>query len=310
MSFAELKRNRKSNFEKLNSELDKLASNNSYSDPIEEKLWKLDADKAGNGYAIIRFLPAPDGEDIPFIRIWDHGFQGPGGWYIEKSLTTLGENDPVGEDNSRLWNTGLESDKELARKRKRRLSYYSNIYVISDPKHPENEGKVFLFKYGKKIFDMLNDMMNPPESEFEQIDPVNPFDLWEGANFKLRRRIANEWPSYDKSEFETPGPLSDDEAKLEEIYNSMHPLKELHDRKYFKTYEELKTRFEKAVGTTSTPASSRRRVQEEKANDLPWDTSNEEAAPAFKESVADTISSIDEDDGLDMDFFRNVMEDE
>ena len=239
MSFADLKRSSSSNFDKLTKELSKLNSNNSDRND-NSNIWKPATDKAGNGYAVIRFLPAPDGEDIPFVRIWDHGFQGPGGWYIEKSLTTLGKDDPVTEYNSTLWNTGLDSDKEIARKQKRRLSYYSNIYVVKDPANPENEGKVFLYKYGKKIFDKLSDLMNP---SFEDEKPVNPFDLWSGANFKLKIRKVEGYPNYDKSEFDSAGPLSDNDEELERIYKQEYSLTELIDPKHFKSYDELKAKL-------------------------------------------------------------------
>ena len=181
-SFAQLKNNRQSQFEKLANDLNKQGNFESKED---NRFWKPDVDKAGNGYAVIRFLPAPKGEDTPFVRIWDHGFQGPGGWYIEKSLTTLGQKDPISEYNTQLWNTGVDENKEIVRKQKRRLHYISNIIVVKDPAHPENEGKVFLYQYGKKIFDKLNDLMSP---QFQDEEPINPFDMWEGANFKLKIR--------------------------------------------------------------------------------------------------------------------------
>lgn len=299
MSFADLKRNSSSNFEKLNSELNKLASNKSFSDPTDDKLWKLSTDKAGNGFAVIRFLPAPDGEDMPFIRIWNHGFQGPGGWYIEKSLTTFGEKDPCGEYNGELWNSGLDSDKEIARNQKRKLSYYSNIYVVKDPANPENEGKVFIFRYGKKIFDKLNDLMNP---SFEDEKPVNPFDLWTGANFRLKQRKVEGYPNYDKSEFDEPGPLFDDDAKLEEVFNAEHSLQELLDRKHFKTYDELKARLDRVLGKTSGGRTS--------SKETPWEeeTKNERAAPKQKETPAPTFDSDDDDD--DMDWLKNIADED
>lgn len=297
MSFADLKRNATSNFERLNSELSKLAKNNSFSDPIADKLWKPGTDKAGNGFAVIRFLPAPDGEDIPFARIWDHGFQGPGGWYIEKSLTTFGEADPASEYNSQLWNSGIESNKEIVRKQKRRLSYYSNIYVVKDPANPENEGKVFLYKYGKKIFDKLNDLMNP---SFEDEEPINPFDLWQGANFRLKIRKVEGYPNYDKSEFDSASPLLDNDEQLEEVYNSLNSLQELLDRKNFKTYDELKTRLDRVLSlSSSTPTRER---NEERTS---WKDDEEETkAPAFKET-----SSISDDDD-DFDFFKRIAEED
>ena len=155
MSFKDLKKQSKlgSLTAKLVKEVEKM---NNTGGNADDRIWKLDVDKSGNGYAVIRFLPAPEGEDLPFVKLYSHAFQGPGGWFIENSLTTLGQKDPVSEHNSELWNSGSDANKEIARKQKRRLSYYSNIYVVSDPANPENEGKVFLYKYGKKIFDTVS----------------------------------------------------------------------------------------------------------------------------------------------------------
>lgn len=302
MSFADLKRNSSSNFEKLNKELAKLNSNNNNNNGDISNLWKPATDKAGNGYAVIRFLPAPEGEDVPFVRIWDHGFQGPGGWYIEKSLTTFGEQDPIGELNSQLWNSGLDSDKEIARKQKRRLSYYANVYIVKDPANPENEGKVFLYKFGKKIFDKLNDLMNP---SFEDEAPINPFDLWTGANFKLKIRKVEGYPNYDKSEFDTAGPLSNDDDELERIYKMEHSLQALLDRKNFKTYDELKARLDRALGrTTSTTTQTRKPVVEDETP--AWEP-KAAAAPRIAEAAPSNIVD-DEDD--DLAFFRGLAEDE
>ena len=301
MSFADLKRSSSSSFDKLNQALSKLNTSNERSG--DDRLWKPATDKAGNGYAVIRFLPAPDGEDIPFVRIWDHGFQGPGGWYIEKSLTTHGKDDPVTEYNSTLWNTGLDSDKEIARKQKRRLSYYSNIYVVKDPANPENEGKVFLYKYGKKIFDKLNDLMNP---SFEDEKPVNPFDLWTGANFKLKIRKVEGYPNYDKSEFDTAGPLSDNDEELEMIYKKEYSLQELLDPKHFKSYDELKAKLDRALGRTGTAAPRQPAREEAPA----WQPKAAEA-PSFaaKETPSFNSASADADDD-DLDFFKKLAEED
>ena len=201
----------------------------------DERLWKPEVDKSGNGYAVIRFLPAVEGEDMPWAKVWNHAFQGPTGqWYIENSLTTLGQKDPVSELNTQYWNTGLESDKEIARKQKRKLQYFSNIYVVSDSKHPENEGKVFLFRYGKKIFDKIMAAMQP---EFEDEKAINPFDFWEGANFKLKiRKVAGYW-NYDSSDFDNPSALFDSDAKIEEVWNKQYPLSEFTATTNFKSYE-------------------------------------------------------------------------
>lgn len=243
IDFSQLKKGRKGNIEKLTTEINKMASGGFSAD---DRYWKLSVDKSGNGYAVIRFLPAPsvDGDQgVPFVRYWDHGFKGPGGYYIEKSLTTLGKDDPVSEMNSVLWNSGSESNKEIARNRKRRLHYVSNIYVVRDPANPENEGKVFLYEYGKKIFDMINDSINPP-AEYEDEVPVNPFDLWEGANFKLKARQEGQFRSYDKSEFDSPSALSDDDEELKTIWLSAHSLAEEIAEDKFKSYDELKKRLE------------------------------------------------------------------
>ena len=201
--------------------------------------------RQGNGYAIIRFLPEPEGCDLPWSRVYTHAFQGTGGWYIENSLTTLGQKDPVSEHNSELWNSGSDANKEIARKQKRRLSYYSNIYVVSDPTNPENEGKVFLYKYGKKIFDKIMEAMKP---EFADETPINPFDFWAGANFKLKIRRVEGYQNYDKSEFGSAEALFDDDAKLETIYNSLYNLNEFTDANNFKSYEKLKERLDSVLG--------------------------------------------------------------
>ena len=245
-SIAALKRS-KSNLDTLVSELNKVAEpqkqKQSYSD---DRFWKPELDKSGNGYAVFRFLPAVKGEDLPWARLWSHAFQGPGGWYIENSLTTLNKKDPVSESNSLLWNSGVEADKEIARKRKRKLSYIANIMVVNDAKHPENEGKVFLFKFGKKIFDKITEAMKP---EFEDEKPINPFDFWEGANFKLKIRKVDGYWNYDKSEFETPSALGDDSV-IEGIWKKQYALKEFTASTNFKSYEELKTRLDAVLSGT------------------------------------------------------------
>lgn len=246
MSFENLKRNRKQNIEKL---VQAVASTEraSYSD---NRFWKPTVDKSENGYAVIRFLPAAPNNDLPWVRLWDHGFKGPTGlWYIENSLTTLGQPDPVSEANSVLWNSGREEDKQIARDRKRRLHYISNIYVITDPGNPDNEGKVFLYQYGKKIFDKITDIMQP---EFEDEQPMDPFDFWNGADFKLKTRKVEGYRNYDKSEFSSPSALFDDDDKLEKIYNSLYDLRELVDPKNFKSYDELQKKLNKVLNVNTT----------------------------------------------------------
>lgn len=302
ISFDTLKKNRSKSLNKLNEHLAQIAQK-SYSDPNEGKFWKPTRDKAGNGFAIIRFLPAPAGEDMPFVRLWDHGFQGPTGlWYIENSLTTLGKDDPVSELNSKLWNSGVESDKEQARKQKRRLHYISNIYVIKDNGNPENNGKVFLFKFGKKIFDKLNDLMNP---QFEDETPINPFDLWEGASFRLKIREFEGYPNYDKSEFDTPGPLLEDDDKLEEIWKQQHSLQELISAKYFKTHDELKAKLYRVLALTGDVPSSASKMHEED-EDLQISNFVKKTAEPSKMSEASSSFENDDDDDVDLNLFRDL----
>ena len=258
MSFADLKKQSKlgSLTAKLVKEVEKMNTSSGSSD---DRVWKLDVDKSGNGYAVIRFLPAPNGEDLPFVKLYSHAFQGPGGWYIENSLTTLGQKDPVSELNSELWNNGTDAGKELARKQKRKLTYVSNIYVVKDPANPANEGKVFLFKYGKKIFDKLTAAMQP---EFEDEEAIDPFDFWQGANFKLKAKNVAGYRNYDSSEFAAAGPLLDDDDAMEAIWKKQYSLAELVAADQFKTYDELKKRLEYVLGSKGS-----RRVDEEVAEE-------------------------------------------
>ena len=246
MSFANLKRNR-DNISKLIKAAESTGGGGEKKSYVDDRMWKPTVDQAGNGYAILRFLPAREGAELPWARYWDHGFKGPTGqWYIEKSLTSIGQNDPVGELNSRLWNTGIEEDKETARRQKRRLHYVSNIFVVSDPGNPENEGKVFMYQFGKKIHDKIMDQMQP---EFADEEPVNPFDMWEGANFKLKIRNVEGYRNYDKSEFAKQTQLLDgDDAKLESVYDQMYDLSEFTDPANYKTYDELKTKLSSILG--------------------------------------------------------------
>lgn len=301
-SFASLKKARSSSFDKLNQQLQQL-DQRSYSD--QDNQWKLEVDKAENGYAVIRFLPAPQNEDLPFVRVWDHGFQGPGGWYIENSLTTLGQDDPVSEYNTMLWNNGTDEGKEQARKQKRRLNYYSNIYVVKDPANPENEGKVFLFKFGKKIFDKLNRAMNP---EFEDEQAINPFDFWEGANFKLKARKGDGgYRTYEASSFESPSPLLDDDEELEKIWLQQHSLQDVVDPKNFKSYAELKAKLYKVLALDgSSPAPKTRAEDDESEMDFKPNF-GEKSAPELEESSMPSTASAD-DDG-DLDFFKSLAED-
>jgi|TARA_B110000240_G_C13490737_1_gene449484 hypothetical protein len=236
-----------SNFDKLTKALEQnlapedQSNKNKYQD---DRFWKPEMDKTGNGYAVVRFLPSIEGEDLPWQRIWSHAFQDKGGWYIENSLTTLSQKDPVSEENTRLWNTGVDSDKEIARKRKRKLSYHANILVVSDPKHPENEGKVKLYKFGKKIFDKITEAMQPA---FEDESPINPFDFWKGANFKLKIRKVDGYWNYDKSEFESVSAIAESDDKIKEIWSKQYALKAFVDPSNFKSYEELKEKLHRVI---------------------------------------------------------------
>ena len=227
---------------KLVKEVEKMNSGGSGAD---ERLWKPEVDKTGNGYAVIRFLPAPDGEDLPWVKLFSHAFQGPGGWYIENSLTTINQKDPLGELNRELWSSGNESDKDTVRKQKRKLSFYANIYVVKDPTNPQNEGGVFLYKFGKKIFDKVMDVMQP---EFEDETPINPFDFWQGANFKLKIVKKDGYWNYDKSEFDTPSPLLDDDDALEAVWKNEYSLTAVTAADQFKSYDELKKRLDYVLG--------------------------------------------------------------
>ena len=251
MSFANLKKQSRlgSLTSKLTSEIEKM--NKGTTNGADERLWKLEVDKAGNGYAVIRFLPAPDGEELPWAKVWSHAFQGPGGWYIENSLTTLGQKDPVSEYNRLLWNSGSDEDKDQARKQKRKLSYISNIYVVKDPANPQNEGKVFLYKFGKKIFDKITAAMQP---EFEDEEAIDPFDFWQGANFKLKAKNVAGYRNYDSSEFAAQSPLLNDDDAMESLWKKQFSLAEIVAPDQFKTYDELKTRLDYVLGNKKSAA--------------------------------------------------------
>ena len=258
MSFASLKK--QSSLGSLTAKLVKEVEKTNSTNKGDDRLWKPEVDKAGNGYAVIRFLPAPDGEDLPWVKLYSHAFQGPGGWYIENSLTTVNQKDPVSEFNTTLWNSGVDSDKEIARKQKRKLSYYTNIYVVKDPANPDNEGKVFLYKFGKKIFDKIMGAMQP---EFEDESPINPFDFWQGADFKVKiKKVAGYW-NYDSSEFAAVNPLLDDDDALEALWKKEYSLAELVDTSQFKSYDELKTRLNAVLKLGSAPAKKAVSVEEE-----------------------------------------------
>ena len=303
MSFSDLKKQSSlgSLTQKLVREVEKMSTSGGGAD---ERLWKPELDKAGNGYAVIRFLPAPDGEDLPWAKMYSHAFQGPGGWYIENSLTTTGGKDPVSEHNRELWNSGNEADKDTVRKQKRKLSYYANIYVVKDPTNPQNEGGVFLYKFGKKIFDKVMEAMQP---EFEDETPINPFDFWQGANFKLKIVKKDGFWNYDKSEFDSVSPLLKDDDALEALWKKQYSLTAITAQDQFKSYEDLQKRLKYVLG--QKPA---RRVDEEVFNEddarVPVASSKPDfASRRAEETVTAAVgSSSDEDDALS--YFQKLAE--
>ena len=280
-----MKKRSGANISELTAQADKInKKSESYKD---DRFWRPELDKSSNGFAVIRFLPAPNEEDLPWARLFSHGFQGPGGWYIENSRTTLGDKDPVSEMNTKLWNSGLESDKEIARKRKRRLNYISNILVVSDPANPENEGKVFLYKYGKKIFDKINEAMQP---EFADEEAINPFDFWKGANFKLKVRKVAGFINYDKSEFDSQSELFDgDDAKLEELWKTEYALSEFTDPSNFKSYDELKSRLHTVIGDDIRAVETAVKTTAE-SEDLDEKSDNSETSSSDNSGDEDALS--------------------
>ena len=299
MSLAQLKKS--NSLDKLLGAVEKENKPQEKKSYVDERLWKPVLDKSGNGYAVIRFLPTPKGEDLPWAKVWNHAFQGPAGqWYIENSLTTLGQNDPVSELNSSFWNSGVESDKEIARRQKRKLQYFSNIYVVSDPKNPDNEGKVFLFRYGKKIFDKIMESMQPA---FEDETPINPFDFWEGANFKLKIRKVDGYWNYDKSEFEAPSALFDDDDKLESIWGTQYSLAEYTAPSNFKSYDELKKRLDTVLAGTTTVGTVTDTLEDEPVVATATIDTKEEPAPTV------TVTAEDDDEDT-MSYFEKLAADE
>ena len=304
MSFASLKK--QSNLGSLTAKLVKEVEKvNNSSGGGDERLWKPELDKSGNGFAVIRFLPAPDKEEIPWAKLYTHAFQGPGGWYIENSLTTVGGKDPVSDYNRELWNSGNESDKDVVRKQKRKLSYYSNIYVVKDPTNPANEGKVFLFKYGKKIFDKVMEAMQP---EFEDESPINPFDFWQGANFKLKIVKKDGFWNYDKSEFDSVAPLLSDDDALEAIWKKEYSLAAVTAADQFKSYEDLERRLKYVLG--KKPAQKRFIPDEELEDESEGLNSRSVAEETVTRAVSTPTPSTtvdkDEDDALS--YFQKLAE--
>jgi hypothetical protein len=315
MSFESLKKQSSlgSLTQKLVKEVEKMSATTSGG--TDDRLWKPEMGKDGVGSAVIRFLPAPDGEELPWAKMYSHAFQGPGGWYIENSLTTIGQKDPLGEYNRELWNTGSETNKEIVRKQKRKLNYYSNIYVVKDPTNPQNEGKVFLFKYGKKIFDKIMEAMQP---EFEDEEPINPFDFWAGANFKLKIVKKDGYWNYDKSEFDRVAPLLDDDDALETIWKKEYSLTAITASDQFKSYEDLERRMNMVLGVkNSSPTRSRAVVEQE--DDLeefvqtptPQDRVVEELEQSYARSKTPSlpkISSDDDDEDDALSYFQKLVD--
>ena len=294
MTLSNLKKG--SSLDKLKKAVEASSAGNTGGKGADERFWQPEVDAAGNGYAVIRFLdtPAVDGEDgLPWVQIWSHGFQGPGGWYIENSLTTLGKTDPVSEHNTVLWNSGIEANKEIARKQKRKLTYIANVLVISDAKRPHNEGKVFLYKFGKKIFDKIKEQLEP---QFEDETPMNPFDFWKGANFKIKIRNVEGYRNYDKSEFDAAAPLADSDEKIEKIWKSEHSLKDFLKPDNFKSYDELKAKLDKVLGAGGVTGATAKKIDDEEA-----------PAPVVRSAPAKKVTAEDvtvEDD--DMAFFEKL----
>lgn len=306
MAFTSLSDLRKSRggFDTLMKEVEKISNPQSESKG-DDRFWVPAVDKAGNGYAVIRFLAPPKGEELPWVRIWSHGFQGPSGkWYIENSLTTINQIDPVSELNTKLWNSGSEADKETARKQKRKLNYITNILVIKDTANPENEGKVFLFRFGKKIFDKIKDVSQP---QFDDEKPINPFDFWEGANFKLKIRNVEGYRNYDKSEFESPSSLADSDERIEAIWNKQYSLTEFLDPKHFKSYDFLKQKLESVLSGTTAPVA--RRAEEVELDDpvAPTPKAQVVSKPAPKAPPRDVEF---EDDDESLSYFAKLANEE
>ena len=295
MSLSSLKKG--SSLDKLKKAVEQSSAGNTGGKNVDDRFWQPEVDAAGNGYAVIRFLdtPAVDGEDgLPWVQIWSHGFQGPGGWYIENSLTTLGKTDPVSEHNTVLWNSGIEANKEIARKQKRKLTYIANVLVISDAKRPQNEGKVFLYKFGKKIFDKIKEQLEP---QFADETPMNPFDFWKGANFKVKIRNVEGYRNYDKSEFETPAALfNGEDAKIEQVWKSAYSLKDFLKPENFKSYDELKAKLDKVLGAGGAAGVTAKRVDDEEAS-----------APVIRSAPAKKVTAEDVSaDDDDMAFFEKL----
>ena len=306
MAFNSLSDLRKSRggFDNLMKEVDKISQPAGGERKEDDRLWQPTVDKAGNGYAVIRFLPPPKGEELPWVRIWNHGFQGPTGkWYIENSLTTLGKPDPVSELDNELWNSGSEANKEIARKQKRRLAYVTNVLIVSDPGNPANEGKVKIYKFGKKIFDKIKDVMQP---QFQDEEPMNPFDFWKGADFKIKIRQVEGYRNYDKSEFDKPKAVSEDDADIEKIWDGEHSLAEFLDARHFKSYDELKKKLEQVLNATGASTARAEAVDLEKPRAAPAATSSADRVQAR----AAAKPAVEEEDDESLSYFAKLAADD
>jgi hypothetical protein len=309
-SLSDLRRSR-GGFDQLVKEVERISTPAGESNKNDDRFWTPDVDKAGNGYAVIRFLPPSKGEEFPFVRVWKHAFQGPTGkWYIENSLTTIGQNDPVGELNQELWNSGTEANKEVARKQKRKLEYITNILVVTDSKRPENEGKVFLFKFGKKIWDKIKDVTEP---QFEDEKPINPFDFWEGANFKLKIRNVEGYRNYDKSEFDKPSSVSESDADIEKIWSQQHSLTDFHHARHFKSYDELKKKLDSVLNASgSVPRRAEQMNLDEDEVEVPstrFGSAEKASAPAKAKATAPRKEE-DFDDTESLSYFAKLANDD
>ncbi len=306
MSFADLKKQSKlgSLTQKLVKEVEKMNNAGSSGD---DRLWKLEVDKGGNGYAVIRFLPAPDGEDLPFVKLYSHAFQGPGGWYIENSLTTLGQKDPVSEYNTMLWNNGTDAGKEAARKQKRKLTYIANIYVVKDPANPSNEGKVMLYKFGKKIFDKITAAMQP---EFEDEEAIDPFDFWQGANFKLKAKNVAGYRNYDSSEFARQDSLLEDDDAMEAIWKKEYSLEEFTNADQFKSYDDLKKRLDYVLGIKGSPKFQDQETVEQEEDFRQQNRGESNPVPQSMKEELDNLTPTNTDDDDDtLSYFAKLAED-
>jgi len=306
MSFADLKKQSKlgSLTQKLVKEVEKMNNAGSSGD---DRLWKLEVDKGGNGYAVIRFLPAPDGEDLPFVKLYSHAFQGPGGWYIENSLTTLGQKDPVSEYNTMLWNNGTDAGKEAARKQKRKLTYIANIYVVKDPTNPSNEGKVMLYKFGKKIFDKITAAMQP---EFEDEEAIDPFDFWQGANFKLKAKNVAGYRNYDSSEFARQDSLLEDDDAMEAIWKKEFSLEEFTNADQFKSYDDLKKRLDYVLGIKGSPKFQDQETVEQEEDFRQQNRGESNPVPQSMKEELDNLTPTNTDDDDDtLSYFAKLAED-